>query len=168
MITERNNSVRQKTGHLDIRVKFLLIGAEVLFVSILGLMRLSIAGWLFLIFGIFLLILLIWIGFHIVLMTAFILSLRSSIIDWVIYGAVHWFYMLAWLFQYDADDLRIWWVIQLLPFTGGLEPFLTEWGGTLFLIMAAATFICYVIIFILLIVRIVQFLMSLNKDPQTT
>jgi len=32
---------------LDIRVKFLLIGAEVLFVSILGLMRLSIAGcWL--------------------------------------------------------------------------------------------------------------------------
>jgi len=153
---------------LDIRVKFLLIGAEVLFVSILGLMRLSIAGWLFLIFGIFLLILLIWIGFHIVLMTAFILSLRSSIIDWVIYGAVHWFYMLAWLFQYDADDLRIRWVIQLLPFTGGLEPFLNKWGGTLFLIMAAATFICYVIIFILLIVRIVQFLVSLNKDTKDT
>jgi hypothetical protein len=119
-----------------------------------------------LIFGILLIV--AWIGFHIVLMTAFILSLRSSIIDWVIYGAVHWFYMLAWLFQYDADDLRIRWVIQLLPFTGGLEPFLTEWGGTLFLIMAAATFICYVITFILLIVRIVQFLMSLNKDPQTT
>jgi len=151
---------------LDIRVKFLLIGAEVLFVSIPGLMRLSIAGWLALIFGILLIV--AWIGFHIVLMTAFILSLRSSIIDWVIYGAVHWFYMLAWLFQYDADDLRIRWVIQLLPFTGGLEPFLTEWGGTLFLIMAAATFICYVITFILLIVRIVQFLMSLNKDPQTT
>jgi len=151
---------------LDIRVKFLLIGAEVLFVSILGLMRLSIAGWLALIFGILLIV--AWIGFHIVLMTAFILSLRSSIIDWVIYGAVHWFYMLAWLFQYDADDLRIRWVIQLLPFTGGLEPFLTEWGGTLFLIMATATFICYVITFILLIVRIVQFLMSLNKDPQTT
>jgi hypothetical protein len=152
---------------LDIRVKFLLIGAEVLFVSILGLMRLSIAGWLFLIFGI-LLILLIWIGFHIVLMTAFILSLRSSIIDWVIYGAVHWFYMLAWLFQCDADDVRIRCVIQLLPFTGGLEPFLNKWGGTLFLIMAAATFICYVIIFILLIVRIVQFLVSLNKDTKDT
>jgi hypothetical protein len=153
---------------LDIRIKFLLIGAEVLFVSILGLMRLSIAGWLFLIFGIFLLILLIWIGFHIVLMTAFILSLRSSIIDWVIYGAVHWFYMLAWLFQCDADDVRIRCVIQLLPFTGGLEPFLNKWGGTLFLIMAAATFICYVIIFILLIVRIVQFLVSLNKDTKDT
>lgn len=153
---------------LDIRIKFLLIGAEVLFVSILGLMRLSIAGWLFLIFGIFLLILLIWIGFHIVLMTAFILSLRSSIIDWVIYGAVHWFYMLAWLFQCDADDVRIRCVIQLLPFTGGLEPFLNKWGGTLFSIMAAATFICYVIIFILLIVRIVQFLVSLNKDTKDT
>jgi len=153
---------------LDIRIKFLLIGAEVLFVSILGLMRLSIAGWLFLIFGIFLLILLIWIGFHIVLMTAFILSLRSSIIDWVIYGAVHWFYMLAWLFQCDADDVRIRCVIQLLPFTGGLEPFLNKWGGTLFLIMAAPTFICYVIIFILLIVRIVQFLVSLNKDTKDT
>ncbi len=152
---------------LDIRVKFLLIGAEVLFVSILGLMRLSIAGWLVLIFGI-LLIAAAWIGFHLVLMTAFILSLRSSIIDWVLYGAVHLFYMLAWLFQFDADDVRMRWVIQLLPFTGGLEPFLTEWGGTLFLIMAAATFICYVIIFILLIVRIGQFLMSLNKDSQTT
>jgi hypothetical protein len=151
---------------LDIRVKFLLIGAEVLFVSILGLMRLSIAGWLALIFGILLIV--AWIGFHIVLMTAFILSLRSRIIDWVLYGAVHLFYMLAWLFQYDADDLRIWWVIQLLPFTGGLEPFLNEWGGTLFLIMAAATFICYVIIFILLIVRIVQFLVSLNKDTKDT
>ncbi len=151
---------------LDVRVKFLLIGAEALFVSILVLMRLSIAGWLALIFGI--LLIAAWISFHLVLMTAFILSLRSSIIDWVLYGAVHLFYMLAWLFQYDADDLRIWWVIQLLPFTGGLEPFLTEWGGTLFLIMAAATFICYVIIFILLIVRIVQFLVSLNKDPQTT
>jgi hypothetical protein len=31
---------------LDIRVKFLLIGAEALFVSILGLMRLLILGWL--------------------------------------------------------------------------------------------------------------------------
>ena len=152
---------------LDIWVKFLLIGAEVLFVSILALMRLSIAGWLFLIFPI-LLILLIWIGFHIVLMTAFILSLRSSIIDWVIYGAVHWFYMLAWLFQNDGDDVRIRWVIQLLPFTSGLEPFLNKWGGTLFLITAAATFICYVIIFILLIVRIVQFLVSLNKDTKDT
>jgi hypothetical protein len=147
---------------LDIRVKFLLIGAEVLFVSILALMRLSIAGWLFLIFPI-LLILLIWIGFHIVLMTAFILSLRSSIIDWVIYGAVHWFYMLAWLFQNDGDDVRIRWVIQLLPFTGGLEPFLNKWGGTLFLIMAAATFICYVIIFILLIVRIVRAISGVSQ-----
>ena len=151
---------------LDIRVKFLLIGAEALFVSILGLMRLLILGWLALIFGILLIV--AWMGFHIVLMTAFILSLRSRIIDWVLYGAVHLFYMLAWLFQYDADDLRIWWVIQLLPFTGGLEPFLNEWGGTLFLIMAAATFICYVIIFILLIVRIVQFLVSLNKDTKDT
>jgi hypothetical protein len=147
---------------LDIWVKFLLIGAEVLFVSILALMRLSIAGWLFLIFPI-LLILLIWIGFHIVLMTAFILSLRSSIIDWVIYGAVHWFYMLAWLFQNDGDDVRIRWVIQLLPFTGGLEPFLNKWGGTLFLIMAAATFICYVIIFILLIVRIVRAISGVSQ-----
>lgn len=147
---------------LDIWVKFLLIGAEVLFVSILALMRLSIAGWLFLIFPI-LLILLIWIGFHIVLMTAFILSLRSSIIDWVIYGAVHWFYMLAWLFQNDGDDVRIRWVIQLLPFTGGLEPFLNKWGGTLFLITAAATFICYVIIFILLIVRIVRAISGVSQ-----
>jgi len=146
---------------LDIRIKFLLIGAEVLFVSILGLMRLSIAGWLALIFGILLIV--AWIGFHIVLMTAFILSLRSSIIDWVIYGAVHWFYMLAWLFQNDGDDVRIRWVIQLLPFTGGLEPFLNKWGGTLFLIMAAATFICYVIIFILLIVRIVRAISGVSQ-----
>lgn len=58
------------------------------------------------------------------------------------------------------------WMIQWFPFTGGLEPFLTEWGNTLFLITTAATLVCYAVIFILVMVRIVQFLVSLNKDAQ--
>lgn len=148
---------------LDIRIKFLLIGAEVLFVGILGLMRIAITGWLVLIFG-FLLI--AWVVFHLVLMSAFILNLRSSTLDMVLFIAVHLSYLLAWLFQSDADDVRVRWVIQLFPFTGGLEPFLAEWGGTLFLITAVVNLVCYAVIVILVIARIVQFLVSLNKDTQ--
>ncbi len=148
---------------LDIWIKFLLIGAEVLFVGILSLMRIAITGWLVLIFG-FLLI--AWVVFHLVLMSVFILNLRSSTLDMVLYIAVHLSYLLAWLFQSDADDVQVRWVIQLFPFTGGLEPFLAAWGNTLFLITTAATLVCYAVIFILVIVRIVQFLVSLNKDAQ--
>lgn len=89
---------------LDIRIKFLLIGAEVLFVGILGLMRIAITGWLVLIFG-FLLI--AWVVFHLVLMSAFILNLRSSTLDMVLFIAVHLSYLLAWLFQSDADDSHV-------------------------------------------------------------
>jgi len=99
-------------------------------------------------------LLILWALVHLGLMTAFISVLKSSKIDTALYIAVHFFYLGAWLFQLDADDTRVKWVIRLLPYTDFLDPFLKEWGGVPFLIMSAATFVCYLIIFILIVVRL--------------
>ncbi len=56
------------------------------------------------------------------------------------------FYLGAWLFQTDADDVRVTWTIRLFPYTDFLDPFLKEWGGVLFLVTSIATFVCYLII----------------------
>ncbi len=140
--------------HLSALTKILLIGAEVLFVGILFLMRLGIAGWLLIIFGV---LLILWAFVHLGLMTAFITVLRSSKIDIALYLAVHFFYLGAWLFQTDAGDNRVTWTIRLLPYTDFLDPFLKEWGGVLFLVTSIATLVCYLLILILVVIRLVRF-----------
>ena len=78
--------------HLSTLTKILLIGAEVLFVGILFLMRLGISGWLLIIFGVLLIpILILWAFVHLGLMTAFITVLKSSKRDIALYLAVHFF-----------------------------------------------------------------------------
>ncbi len=141
--------------HLSPLIKILLIGAEVLFVGTLFLMRLAIGGWLLIILVVPL-ILFLWALVHLGLMTAFIIFLRSSKIDIALYLAVHFFYLGAWLFQTDADDNRVTWTIRLFPYTDFLDPFLKEWGGLLFLVTSVATFVCYLLIFILVVIRLVR------------
>lgn len=150
-------------AELDDRIKFLLIGVEVLFVYIFGLVRLATMEWLSLFAWMGLLM---WPFVHVMIVSAFILSFRLRFTDAVLYIAVHLFFLLAWLLQSDFANNRTWIVFEKFPFIRGLEPFLSEWGSTLFLTMAAATLVCYAVLFILVIVRIVQFLVSLNKDGQ--
>jgi|GEM_PF-2016794 len=76
----------------------------------------------------------------------YITVLTSSKRDIALYLAVHFFYLGAWLFQTDADDVRVTWTIRLFPYTDFLDPFLKEWGGVLFLVTSIATFVCYLII----------------------
>lgn len=59
-------------------------------------------------------------------MTAFITVLTSSKRDITLYLAVHFFYLGAWLFQTDADDVRVTWTIRLFPYTDFLDPFLKD------------------------------------------
>ena len=147
------------------QTKYLLIGAEVLFVGILCFMRVLNMGWMLIIFGI---LLILWALIHLGLMIAFIVSLRLNVIDIALYLAVHFFYMWAWLFQYDGGDSGgSRWTIQTIPYIAALDPFLQQWGDTLFQIMSIATFVCYLIIFILVVPRLVQFLKSRNKNSQS-
>ncbi|MEJ5343931.1 MAG: hypothetical protein WHS83_03365 [Chloroflexus sp.] len=150
-------------AELDDRIKFLLVGVEVLFVYIFGLVRLATMEWLSLFAWMGLLL---WSFVHVMIVSAFILSFRLRFTDAVLYIAVHLFFLLAWLLPLDFASNRTWIVFEKFPFIRGLEPFLIEWGSTPFLTMATATLVCYAVIFILVIVRIVQFLVSLNKDAQ--
>ena len=147
-------------------IKFLLAGAEVLFVGILCYLRVLNGGWNLLFYGI---LLILWALIHLGLMTAFIVSLKLSMIDIVLYLAVHFFYLWAWLFQYDGGDSpsSSGWTIQTIHHIAALDPFLQQWGDTLFQVMSIATFVCYLIIFILLVVRLVQFLRSRDKNSQS-
>jgi hypothetical protein len=148
----------------EILIKFLLFGAEIVFVSILCYMRVLNVGWMLLIYGI---LLILWVLIHMGLMTAFIVSLKLSAVDIALYIAVHFFYLWAWLFQADGGDSGdTGWTIQTIHHIAALDPFLLKWGDTLFWIMSIATFVCYLIIAIRLFIRLVQFLRSRNKNAQ--
>jgi hypothetical protein len=156
----KNNPPPQK----KILIKFLLVGAEIVFVGILCYMRVLNMGWLLFIYGI---LLILWMLIHLGLMTSFIVTLRLSAMDIALYVAVHFFYLWAWLFQSDGGDSGdTGWTIQTIHYIAVLDPFLKKWGDPLFWIMSSATFICYLIITILLCIRLVQFLRSRNKNAQ--
>ncbi len=148
----------------EILLKVLLGGAELIFAGILCYLRVLNAGWLLIIFG---LGLVLWVLLHLGLMTAFIVSFRLSIIDIALYLAVHFFYLWAWLLQSDGGDTGgISWTIQKIYYFSTLNPYLEKWGESLFWAMSIATFICYLIISILLVVRFVKFLKTRNKSVQ--
>ncbi len=134
--------------------KILLMLFELLFVGALLYLRLLNFGWMFIIFGI---LLLGWVLFHLALMAAFIAGFKVSIIDIGLYLGVHFFYLAAWLFQSDGGDSGgATWVIQLIYNSNPLAAFLQKMGDNLFYAMTAGTFLCYVLIGILLIVRLVR------------
>jgi hypothetical protein len=148
----------------EILIKFLLAGAEIIFVGVLCYLRVLNTGWLLLIFGI---VLILWALFHLGLMTAFIVSLRLSALDIALYLAVHFFYLWAWLFQSDGGDSGdTTWTIQAIRPIAALAPFLEKWGQTLFWIMSIATIVCYLMIAILLCIHLLQFLRSRQVNAQ--
>ena len=138
----------------EIIVKVVLVGFELLFVGILCALRLQIIGWMLVILG---LGFILWVLVHLGLLTVFIISIKARVIDILLYLAVHFFYLFAWLFQSDSDDGGGYhWAIQQISAWPSLDPFLKKWGDTVFGVAFIATFICYVLIAILLVVKLVK------------
>lgn len=134
--------------------KILLALFELLFVGGVLYLRFLDMGWMFIIFGI---LLLAWVLFHLALMAVFIAGFKASLIDIGLYLGVHFFYLAAWLFQSDGGDSGgVTWVIQFVYDSNPLAAFLQKMGDNLFYIMTAGTFVFYVLIGILLIVRLVR------------
>lgn len=93
-----------------ILVKLLLVIFEFAFVAILFFLRVLDIGWIYILFGI---LLVLWAIIHLGLMTSFIVSSKFSLSNIALYLVVHFFYMVAWLFQSDGGDSgEITWVIQ--------------------------------------------------------
>ena len=150
-----------KNKLLEILLKILLGIAELAFVGILGYLRILNTGWLLILFG---LGLVLWVIFHLGLMAAFIASFKLKLPDVALYLALHFFYLWAWLLQSDGGDSdRVSWTIQTLYSSSALDLFLAKWGDTLFWTMSIASFICYLLICILLLVRLVAFLNTRKK-----
>ena len=148
----------------EILLKVLMGFAELFFVGILGYLRVLNIGWLLIIFG---LGLVLWVLFHLGLMTAFIVSFRLRLVDIALYLGLHFFYVGAWLFQSDGGDSGgISWTVQKIFYISALDPFLERWGETLFWVTSIATFVCYLLIGILLIVRLLKFLKARRKSAQ--
>lgn len=144
--------------------RLILAGFELAFVSALVILRIMNIGWILVIFG---LLLVVWLLFHLGLMTAFIVGMKLSPIDLVLFLALHFFYFSAWLFQVDGGDtggLR--WTVEVLFDNVSFAAFLQNWGDTLFLFAVAATFACYLLIGILLIVRLVRWRRAHRQSRQ--
>src|SRR5690348_16670155 len=93
-----------------ILIKLSLIGLELVFVCAVFYLRFLNIGWLFVIFG---LGLLLWALVHLGLLSALIAGGRLGWVDLVLYPAVHFFYLAAWLLQSDGgDDGNVFWTIQ--------------------------------------------------------
>lgn len=147
-----------------ILVKLFLIGAEFAFVCGVFYLRFLNIGWMFIIFG---LGLLLWALVHFGLLATLIASARPSWVDLLLYPAVHFFYLVAWLLQSDGgDDGNIVWTIQHIFDNNALLSFLQKWGDDLSMAMAVATLLCYVLIVIVLIVRLVRWLASRRSNAQ--
>jgi hypothetical protein len=150
-----------KNKLLEILLKVSLGIGEVAFVGVLCYLRILNTGWLLILFG---LLLVLWVFLHLGLMAAFIASFRMNLVDIALYLALHVFYLLAWLFQSDGGDSdKVYWTIQKLYYIPALDPYLDKWGETLFWVMSAATLVCYLLISIVLVVRLVKFLKTRPK-----
>lgn len=151
----------------EILIKLVFTGMELAFVGLVAYIRILNIGWMLIIFG---LLLVLWILFHLGVMTAFIASLRLSIIDiplYLLYLAIHFFYLGGWLLQVDGgDDGNSSWTINAIFSNPSLNAFLDQWGETLFWIMAIGAFICYLLIILVVIVRLIQWLRARNKSAQ--
>jgi len=135
--------------------KLLLGGFELLFVGVLCYMRVMDIGWMLIIFG---LLLLPWVLLHLALMAVFIGSFKISLIDIGLYLAVHFFYLAAWLFQYDGGDSgEVAWVIQQIYDSANMTAFLQKWGDNLFYAALAGTIVVYLLIGALLVIRLVRY-----------
>ena len=151
-----------KNKLVEILLKVLLGGAELAFVGGLGYMRILNTGWLLILFG---LGLVLWVVFHLGVMAVFIASFRLKILDTALYLALHFFYLWAWLLQSDGGDSdKATWTIQSLYYIPGLDPLLTKWGDTLFWAAFIATLVCYLAVGIVLLVRLVKFLKTRPKN----
>jgi hypothetical protein len=145
----------------NIIIKVVLVIIELVFVGVLAYMRLMNAGWMLFILGIGLIA---WIVIHLVLMAVFIASLRLNLFDILLYLAVHFFYLFGWLLQSDGGDSDVvTWTIQQIYSSPALTAFLEKNGDNLLVFMGSATVLCYFIIVIYLIVRLVLFMMSRRK-----
>jgi hypothetical protein len=146
----------------EILLKVFLGLMELVFVGLLCALRVANIGWLLIIFG---LGLVVWVLLHLGLMTAFIVSFKLRLLDIALYLAIHFFYLWAWLFQSDGGDTGgVSWTIQKIHYFPALDPFLEKNGDALFWGMSIATFGCYLLLGILLVVRLVRTIQARNKS----
>ena len=149
-----------------ILTKIALIALEILFVGLIGYFRMQNIGWIFIIFG---LALLLWDLIHLGLLTTFIITLKPRPLDILLYLAVHFFYLWGWLLQSDGGDSDyISWTIQQFYSSTPFTAFLKQNGDTLCLYAIGATLLCYLIITILVITRLVKYLQSRRTNPAPT
>ena len=147
---------------LEIAIKIVLAVLEILFAGALIYFRVLNTGWILILMGLFLAV---WLLIHLALMAVFIASLKLHIFDILLYLAVHFFYTFAWLLQSDGGDSDlVTWTIQKVYDWPPLYPFLKQYGDTLAGYAGGATVICYILIIILLIVKLVQFTRSRRKS----
>ena len=138
----------------EVLIKFSLCLFELLFVGILCYYRVENIGWMLVILG---LGILFWVLIHIALMITFIATLKLHILDLILYLAVHFFYLLAWLFQADVGDTGgTNWTIQQIYTWPALDPFLQKYGETVFWYALGGTLLCYALIVILLFITLVK------------
>jgi hypothetical protein len=139
---------------IEICLKILLFGAVLIFVGALCVLRVMNMGWYLIIFG---LGLAVWVLIHLGLMAVFIAFLRLKPLDIILFLAVHFFYLWAWLFQVDGGDIggAVWTFQQIIPFHG-LDPFLNDWGEIIFWVMGGVTLVGYIWMVVLLVMRLVR------------
>ena len=149
----------------EILIKIALVGFEFLFVGILCALRLQIIGWMLVILSIGFIL---WVLVHLALLTTFIITLKPRLIDILLYLALHFFYLFAWLFQSDSPDGGgyIWAIQQLGPWPS-LDPFLKQYGDNLFWIAFSGTLICYALIVIRLLFKLVKAAQAQKPPAQT-
>lgn len=114
----------------SILVKLILVIFEFAFIAILFFLHVLDIGWIFILFGI---LLVLWAIIHLGLMTSFIVSSKFSLSNISLYLVVHFFYMVAWLFQSHVGDRgEITWVIQKIFDSVSFPAFLKKWGAIIY------------------------------------
>ena len=152
-----------KTQFPEVLIKIVLIGLELMFVGILCAVRLQIIGWMLVILSIGFIF---WVLFHLALMTGFILTMKTSVIDILLYIVLHLFYLVAWLFQSDSPDGGGYvWAIQALGPWPSLNPFLKQYGDTVFMYAFIGTLICYVVTVILVASKLIKAAQARKQTP---
>jgi len=146
----------------EILIKIALVVLEIIFAGVLVYFRVLNTGWILILMG---LGLVIWLLVHLALMTVFIASLKLQLLDISLYLAVHFFYTWAWLLQPDGGDSDVvTWTLQKVYDWPALDPFLKQYGDTLLAYAGGATVICYLLIILLVIVKLIQFTRSRRKS----
>ena len=149
---------------LSILPKLALTFLEFVFIAILFYFRILTIGWLFIIFGIFILA---WAIIQLGLLKIFIFSTKYSLLDIGLYLAAHFFYLIGWLFQFDGGDSGgTYWVIQRIYSSDALTSFLGSYGDKIFWSATVGSVLCYIVIGIILIVRLILKIRARNTQTQ--